>query len=227
MSATPTRVLEVLSDEDALARRAADIVAASAREAIEARGRFTFAVSGGRTPWAMFRDLADEELPWGKVGIWQVDERIAPDGDAERNLTSLLPMIPPEADLRPMPVTEADLDAAAARYAGSLPIVFDLVHLGMGDDGHTASLVPDDPVLDVTDRDVAVTGEYRGLRRMTLTYRVLDRSRRVLWLIDGDDKTPMVPRLMAGDASIPAGRVATAEQLVVADAAAAGEVAPS
>ena len=227
MSATPTRVLEVLPDEDALARRAADVVAASAREAIEARGRFTFAVSGGRTPWAMFRDLADEDVPWGKVGIWQVDERIAPDGDAERNLTSLLPMIPSEADLRPMPVTEADLDAAAARYAESLPNVFDLVHLGMGDDGHTASLVPDDPVLDVTDRDVAVTGEYRGLRRMTITYRVLDRSRRVLWLIDGDDKTPMVPRLMAGDASIPAGRVATAEQLVVVDAAAAAEVAPS
>jgi 6-phosphogluconolactonase len=227
MSATPTRVLEVLSDEDALARRAADIVAAAAREAIEARGRFAFAVSGGRTPWVMFRDLADENVPWGKVGIWQVDERIAPDGDADRNLTSLLPMIPSEADLRPMPVTEADLDAAAARYAGSLPDVFDLVHLGMGDDGHTASLVPDDPVLDVTDRDVAVTGEYRGLRRMTLTYRVLDRSRRVLWLIDGDDKSPMVPRLIAGDASIPAGRVGTADQLVVVDAAAAAEVAPS
>jgi 6-phosphogluconolactonase len=227
MSATPTRVLEVLPDEGAVARRAADIVAASAREAIEARGRFTFAVSGGRTPWAMFRDLADEDVPWGKVGIWQVDERVAPDGDADRNLTSLLPMIPSEADLRPMPVTEAALDAAAARYAGSLPKVFDLVHLGMGDDGHTASLVPDDPVLDVTDRDVAVTGEYRGLRRMTLTYRVLDRSRRVLWLIDGQDKTPMVPRLMAGDASIPAGRVATAEQLVVVDASAAAGVAPS
>jgi 6-phosphogluconolactonase len=227
MSSAPTRVIEVLPGEDAVARRAADIVAASAREAIEARGRFTFAVSGGRTPWAMFRDLADEDVPWGKVGIWQVDERIAPDGDADRNLTSLLPMIPSEADLRPMPVTEADLDAAAARYAESLPNVFDLVHLGMGDDGHTASLVPDDPVLDVTDRDVAVTGEYRGLRRMTLTYRVLDRSRRVLWLIDGDDKTPMMPRLMAGDASIPAGRVATAEQLVVVDASAAAELAPS
>jgi 6-phosphogluconolactonase len=227
MSAAPTRVIEVLSDEDAVARRAADIVAASAREAIEARGRFTFAVSGGRTPWAMFRDLADEDVPWGKVGIWQVDERIAPDGDADRNLTSLLPMISSEADLRPMPVTEADLEAAAARYAESLPNVFDLVHLGMGDDGHTASLVPEDPVLDVTDRDVAVTGEYRGLRRMTMTYRVLDRSRQVLWLIDGDDKTLMVSRLMAGDRSIPAGRVATAEQLVVVDAAAGAEVASS
>jgi 6-phosphogluconolactonase/glucosamine-6-phosphate isomerase/deaminase len=118
MIATPTRVIEVLPDEDAVARRAADIVAVSAREAIEARSRFTFAVSGGRTPWAMFRDLADEDVPWGKVGIWQVDERIAPDGDADRNLTSLLPMIPSEADLRPMPVTEADLEAAAARYAG-------------------------------------------------------------------------------------------------------------
>ena len=227
MSSAPIRVIEVLPGEDAVARRAAGIVAASAREAIEERGRFTFAVSGGRTPWAMFRDLADEDVPWGKVGIWQVDERIAPDGDADRNLTSLLPMIPSEADLRPMPVTEADLEAAAARYAGSLPNVFDLVHLGMGDDGHTASLVPDDPVLDVTDRDVAVTGEYRGLRRMTLTYRVLDRARRVLWLIDGDDKTAMVPRLIAGDRSIPAGRVATAEQLVVVDAAAAAEVTPS
>ena len=227
MSSAPIRVIEVLPGEDAVARRAAGIVAASAREAIDARGRFTFAVSGGRTPWAMFRDLADEDVPWGKVGIWQVDERIAPDGDADRNLTSLLPVIPSEADLRPMPVTEADLEAAAARYAGSLPNVFDLVHLGMGDDGHTASLVPDDPVLDVTDRDVAVTGEYRGLRRMTLTYRVLDRARRVLWLIDGDDKTAMVPRLIAGDRSIPAGRVATAEQLVVVDAAAAGEVTSS
>jgi 6-phosphogluconolactonase len=227
VSAAPTRVIEVLSGEDAVARRAADIVAASAREAIEARGRFTFAVSGGRTPWAMFRDLADEDVPWGRVGIWQVDERIAPDGDADRNLTNLLPMIPSEADLRPMPVTDADLEAAAARYAGSLPNVFDLVHLGMGDDGHTASLVPDDPVLDVTDRDVAVTGEYRGLRRMTMTYRVLDRSRQVLWLIDGDDKTLMVPRLMAGDRSIPAGRVATADQLVVVDAAAGAAVAPS
>ena len=225
MSATPTRVIEVLPGEDAVARRAADIVAECAREAIEARGRFTFAVSGGRTPWAMFRDLADEDVPWGTVGIWQVDERIAPDGDADRNLTSLLPVIPSEADLRPMPVTEADLEAAAARYAGSLPDVFDLVHLGMGDDGHTASLVPDDPVLDVTDRDVAVTGEYRGLRRMTMTYRVLDRARRVLWLIDGDDKTLMVPRLMAGDRSIPAGRVATADQLVVVNATAGAEVA--
>ena len=223
----PTRALEVLPDRDAVSRRAADVVAEAAREAIEARGRFAFALSGGRSPWAMFRDLADEDVPWEQVGVWQVDERVAPDGDPDRNLTILMPVIPSGADLRPMPVTERDPEAAADLYAASLPESFDLVHLGMGDDGHTASLVPGDPVLDVTDRDVAVTGEYRGLRRMTVTYPVLDRARRALWLITGSDKAPMVPRLLAGDRSIPAGRVATAEQLVVVDPAAAAEVASS
>ena len=227
MSPAPNRVLEVLPDAEAVARRAADVVAAAVREAIAARGRFTFALSGGRSPWTMFRELEGEDVPWAEVGIWQVDERVAPDGDPDRNLTSLLPVIPGDADLRPMPVIEADLEAAAERYARSLPEAFDLVHLGMGDDGHTASLVPGDPVLEVADRDVALTEEYRGLRRMTVTYPVLDRAGRVLWLIEGDDKAPMVPRLLAGDRSIPSGRVATAEQLVVVDAAAAAEVAPS
>jgi 6-phosphogluconolactonase len=221
MSAVPTRVLEVLPDRDAVARRAADVVANAAREAIGARGRFTLAVSGGRSPWAMFGELADEDVPWEHVAIWQVDERIAPDGDPDRNLTSLVPVIPSGADLLPMPVTDPDPEAAADRYAASLPDAFDLVHLGMGDDGHTASLVPGDPVLEVTDRDVALTGEYRGRRRMTLTFPVLDRAGRVLWLISGGDKAPMMPRLLAGDRSIPAGRVGTVEQLVVVDAAAA------
>ena len=228
MSPAPDRVLEVVPDAEAVARRAADVVAEAAREAIASRGRFTFAVSGGETPWAMFRALAEEDVSWDHVGIWQVDERVAPDGDPDRNLTSLLPVIPVEADLRPMPVTEPDLEAAADRYAASLPAAFELVHLGMGDDGHTASLVAGDPVLDVADRDVAVTGEYRGLRRMTVTYPVLDRAGLALWMITGRDKAPMVPRLLAGDRSIPAGRVATAEQLVLVDAAAAAEVvAPS
>lgn len=220
----PNRVLEVVPDAEAVARRAAEVVAAAAREAIAARGRFTFALSGGRTPWTMFRYLAGEDLAWAEVGIWQVDERVAPDGDPDRNLTGVLPLIPSAADLRPMPVTERDLWAAADLYAASLPEAFELVHLGMGEDGHTASLVPGDPVLDVTDRDVAVTGEYRGLRRMTVTYPVLDRAGRALWLITGSDKAPMVPRLLAGDRSIPSGRVATAEQLVVVDAPAAAEV---
>lgn len=217
--------IEVLADADAVARRAAEEVAAAARGAIEASGRFTFAVSGGRSPWEMFRELAAEDVAWDRVGIWQVDERVAPDGDPDRNLTSLAPIIPAEADVHPMPVTDADLGPAAERYAATLPEAFDLIHLGMGDDGHTASLVPEDPVLGVTDQDVALTGEYRGRRRMTLTYPVLDRARRVLWLIAGEDKAAMLPLLLAGDASIPAGRVAAADQLVVADRAAASGLA--
>ncbi len=227
MSPAPNRVLEIVPDAEAVAGGAARGGAAAAREAIAAAGRFTFALSGGRTPWTMFRYLAGEDVPWEEVGIWQVDERVAPDGDPDRNITGLVPLVPSGADLRPMPVTEPELQAAADRYAASLPEAFELVHLGIGEDGHTASLVPGDPVLDVTDRDVAVTGEYRGLRRMTVTYPVLDRAGRALWLITGSDKAPMVPRLLAGDRSIPAGRVATAEQLVVIDASAAAEVAPS
>jgi 6-phosphogluconolactonase len=221
------RRLEVLPDLDAVARRGADEVAASARDAIGARGRVTFAVSGGRTPWAMFRALEAEDLQWDRIQVWQVDERVAPDGDPDRNLTSLAPLLPAVVRLRPMPVTEHDLGAAAERYAASLPVAFDLVHLGMGEDGHTASLVPGDPVLDVTDRDVGLTVEYRGRRRMTLTFPVLNRSRRVLWLIAGTDKAGMLPRLLAGDPSIPAGRVSAADQVVVADRAAAAEAAVS
>jgi 6-phosphogluconolactonase len=215
------RSLEVLPDADAVAGRAAEEVAEAAREAIEASGRFTFAVSGGRSPWEMFRELAAEDVAWDRVGIWQVDERVAPDGDPDRNLTGLAPIIPAAADVHPMPVTDADLGPAAERYAASLPAAFDLIHLGMGGDGHTASLVPGDPVLDVTDRDVALTGEYRGRRRMTFTYPVLDRARKVLWLVAGQDKAAMLPLLLAGDPSIPAGRVDASDQLVVADRAAA------
>jgi 6-phosphogluconolactonase len=219
------RTLEVLPDAAAVARRGADEVAAAAGAAIAARGRFTFAVSGGHTPWAMFRSLAHEDLAWEAIGVWQVDERIAPDGHPDRNLTSLVQAVHEGVELHPMPVTEDDLDAAGERYAATLPEAFDLVHLGMGDDGHTASLVPGDPVVEVVDRDVGLTLEYRGRRRMTLTYRVLDRSGRVLWLITGEGKAAMLPRLLAGDPTIPAGRVSAEQQHVVADRAAAARVA--
>jgi 6-phosphogluconolactonase len=216
--------IEVLADPDAVAARGAGFVAEAARQAIAARGRFTVAVSGGRTPRAMLQILAAEDLPWEEIGIWQADERIAPDGDPDRNLTGLMPLLPPGAGFHPMPVDDPDLDAAASRYAASLPAVFDLVHLGIGDDGHTASLVPGDPVLDVTDRDVAITDGYRGRRRMTLTFPPLARARRVLWLVTGRDKAAVLPALLRGDPAIPAGRVAAAEQLVVADASAAAEL---
>jgi 6-phosphogluconolactonase len=219
------RTLEVLPDAAAVAQRGADEVAAAASVSIAERGWFTFAVSGGHTPWAMFRALAEEDLAWEAIGIWQVDERVAPDGDPDRNLTSLVQALPEATEIHPMPVADDDLDAAALRYAASLPEAFDLVHLGMGDDGHTASLVPGDPVVEVTDHDVALTREYRGRRRMTLTQPALERSRRVLWLITGEDKAAMLPRLLAGDPSIPAGRVSAEEQLVVADRAAAARVA--
>lgn len=215
--------VEVLPDADAVAERGAQIAAAAAAVAIATRDRFTFAVSGGRTPWAMFASLYGR-LPWEKVTIFQVDERIAPDGDPDRNLTQLQRSLPPggAADVRPMPVWAEDLDAAAATYADALPDQLDLVHLGLGPDGHTASLVPGDPVLAMLDRDVAVTDVYQGRKRMTLTYPSLNRARQILWLVTGDDKVDALRRLREGDQSIPAGWVATTHALVLADAAAAG-----
>jgi 6-phosphogluconolactonase len=215
--------IEVLADAQSVAERGAEVVAAAAAAAVAEHGRFTFAVSGGRTPWAMFESLYGR-MPWEKVTIFQVDERIAPDGDPDRNLTQLLRSLPPggAADVRAMPVWTDDHDAAAALYAEALPEQLDLVHLGLGPDGHTASLVPGDPVLDVVDRDVAVTGVYQGRQRLTLTYPTLNRARRILWLVTGEDKVDALARLRAGDESIPAGRISMANALVVADAAAAG-----
>ena len=193
--------IDVCPDTDTVAQRAAAFVAEQAKTAITDHGRFTFAVSGGHTPWPMFARLVGLEMPWKQVTIFQVDERVAPDGDPDRNLTHLHQSLPPaaEADVRPMPVDAPDLDRAAEEYARSLPRAFDLIHLGLGPDGHTASLVPGDPVLEVTDRDVAVTGAYQGRRRMTLTFPVLERAPNVLWLITGEDKTDALRRLQAGD----------------------------
>ncbi len=225
--------IEVLADAEAAARRAAQFIAIEARAAVAARGRFALAVSGGRTPWQMLRILATLELPWSGVHLFQVDERVAPPGDADRNLTRIAESFLASAATSPvhvhaMPVGDTDLAAAAAGYARELatiagaPPVLDVVHLGLGPDGHTASLVPDDPVLDVVDRDVAITAVYLGRRRMTLTFPMLNRARRVLWLVTGADKATMLARLHAGDRSIPAGRVDRERAVVLTDAAAAG-----
>jgi len=204
-------------------------VAGRARAAVADHGRFTLAASGGHTPWAMFARLADEDMPWRQTAIYQVDERVAPRHDPDRNLAHLLASVPPNAgvEIHPMPVEETDLDAAAADYARSLPPRLDLVHLGLGSDGHTASLVPGDLVLEVKDRDVALTDTYTGRRRMTLTYPTLNRAHQVLWLVTGEGKVDALRRLRAGDRSIPAGRVAATNALVIADAAAAGEPPPT
>src|SRR5262252_1050373 len=210
--------IEIFSDAESVAREAAIMIAAEARSAIAARGRFIMAVSGGHTPWIMLRDLARENVPWDSVQIVQVDERVAPDGDPDRNLTHLRESLIGLTSLRPeqihaMPVNAPDLNTAAVQYAMTLqqiagsPPVLDLVHLGMGPDGHTASLTPGDPVLEVADADVSLTGLYQGRRRMTLTYPILNRSRQVLWLVTGPDKTEMISRLSSADTSIPAGRV--------------------
>lgn len=223
--------IEILADPDAVARKAAEIIAAEARGAVAARKRFVIAVSGGHTPWVMLRALANETIPWESVHVVQVDERVAPAGDPDRNLTHLRESLLEHAPLRPeqihaMPVEGSDLGAAAKRYALTLqeiagsPPVLDLAHLGLGPDGHTASLVPGDPVLDVTDTDVALTGIYQGRRRMTLTYPMLNRARRILWLVTGNDKVDALARLRDGDRSIPAGRIEAANALVLADRAA-------
>jgi len=224
--------IEILMDESAVARRAAALIAEEARATSRARGRFVIAVSGGRTPWVMLRALADEDVPWEAVHVAQVDERIAPEGDPDRNLThlreSLLAHAPlPPAQIHAMPVESPDLEAAARQYALTLreiagsPPILDICHLGLGPDGHTASLVPGDSVLDVTDSDVALTGVYQGRRRMTLTYPIINRSRRVLWLVTGAEKARPLARLLAGDRSIPAGRVSQDHALVLAERAAA------
>jgi 6-phosphogluconolactonase len=213
--------LDALADPGAVAQAGAVFVAERAREAVAARGSFTFAVSGGHTPWAMFAELASEQVPWDGVVIFQVDERVAPPDDPDRNLVHLKAALgAAPAQVRAMPVNETDLEAAASAYAVSLPEHFDLVHLGLGPDGHTASLVPGDPVLAVTDRLVALTQPYQGRVRMTLTYPALARARQILWLVTGDDKKVPLAKLMAGDTAIPAGRVEAEASLILADRAA-------
>jgi 6-phosphogluconolactonase len=213
--------VEAQADPAAVARAGATLVAEAARAAVGARGTFHFAVSGGHTPWAMFAELAREDVPWESTVIYQVDERVAPPDDPDRNLHHLKEALgDAPAQVRPMGVNDPDLDAAAAAYAASLPEHFDLVHLGLGPDGHTASLVPGDPVLSVTDRLVGLTQPYQGRVRMTLTYPALARAHRILWLITGADKKEPLQKLLAGDTTTPAGRVEAESSVVLADQAA-------
>ena len=224
--------IQVLPDEGVVAEKAAEIIIADAQSAISARGYFSLAVSGGRTPWRMLRALAAKEPPWANMFVFQADERVAPDGDPNRNLThlreSLLQHAPvPPEQIYAMPVELPNLEAGSAIYASILeriagvPVVLDLVHLGLGEDGHTASLVPGDPVLDVKDRDVALTAIYKGTRRMTLTYPIINRSRRILWVVTGREKIEMLVRLRKKDATIPAGRIRQDRAIVLADRSAA------
>jgi 6-phosphogluconolactonase len=216
--------LEVVESDRAAARRAAELIAAAGQRAVADHGSFSFAMSGGRSPWAMLAILGDlEEMPWAETELFQVDERIASPGSEDRNLTHMVLglSMDHQSALRPMPVTNRDLDAAAHEYDTSLPERIDLVHLGLGPDGHTASLVPGDPVLEVDDKRVSVTtNEYQGHRRMTLTYPALAEAREILWLVTGEEKRDPLRKLLAADPSIPAGRVRNDSMFVVADSAA-------
>jgi len=221
-------VFQIYASPHEAAQAAALQLAASAREAIAARGVFIMALSGGRSPRAMLTAFAKADLPWAQVRIFQVDERVAPAGDDARNWLMIENALlqaggPSLADTYPMPVESSDLTRAAAAYAKTLaliagdPVVIDLVHLGLGDDGHTASLVPGDEVLMMTDRDVALTESYRGHQRMTLTFPVLNRARERLWLATGSDKVTMLARLRDGDHRIPAGQVSGDNTIIFTD----------
>lgn len=217
---------KIFTDEKEASRAAAEIVAAAGRQAVELRGEFNLALSGGKTPWMMIGMLGEmKEMPWEQAHIYQVDERVAPPGDQARNLTYLVQMLTldHQATLRPMPVTSRDLELSAAEYEVHIPERFDLVHLGLGPDGHTASLVPGDSVLDVYDRRVAMTdAPYQGHRRMTLTYTALNTARQIVWLTLGEAVREPLAKLLAGDTSIPAGKVENDNMVLVADEAAAG-----
>lgn len=224
--------IEVHADAAALARAAADHIAERAAQAIAQRGQFLLALSGGQTPQAMLRALAETDIDWRRVQLLQVDERLAPPGSVARNLTqlndSLLAHIPiPAAQVHPLPVDADDLPAAMAgretllRQLAGEPPLLDLVQLGLGSDGHTASLLPGDTALAVTDRALALSAPYQGWRRLTLTLPVLNRARRVLWLVSGADKAAVLERFVAGDPALPACRVSRENALLLCDAASA------
>lgn len=218
-------MVEVRDTAESAAAFAAETIATETARASADRGTFSLALSGGRTPGRMLELLDPEVFAAGSITIFQVDERVAKAGDPDRNLTQMQAALPASAleRVRPMPVLDPDLEAAAAGYAAELPARLDLVHLGLGPDGHTASLVPGDAVLEVDDRLVAITGgEYQGRRRMTLTYPALEAAQRIIWLVTGEDKRDALDALLRADDSIPAGRVVAGNAIVVCDRAAAG-----
>ena len=227
--------LRLFRTDDDTAAAAAGHIAAQARAAVAGRGVFCAALSGGRTPWKMLECLIGLDIPWAAVHVFQVDEREAPDGDADRNATRLAAILGacglPDANLHLMPAAHGDLHRACDAYARTIArhsrgARLDLAHLGLGEDGHTASLTPGDPVLDIADRDVAVAGPYLGRRRMTLTRPAIDRAAQRMWVITGAAKAAMLARLHAGDDTIPAGRVTRRHSIIFADDAAATHLNP-
>lgn len=213
---------------DAVAHEAALYIAQAARKAIFDHGRFTFAISGGRTPWEMLKFLSKEKLAWEKIFIFQVDERIAPDGHPDRNLTQFFKTMEgsglmTRVNVFPMPVTQENLEEACMEYSETIAQVkggapFDLIHLGMGADGHTASLVPNDPICEVKDKDIAITTNlYQGRLRMSVTYPFIAKAKEIMWVITGEEKREMYHRFLDGDETIPAGIISKDNAVVFTD----------
>jgi len=228
---------QVLSDVVPVARQAAAFIAEEARKGVSSRGRFVVAVSGGHTSWLMLHALAREKLPWECVHIVQTDELMTGENDPDRSLPHLRRSLVgncrlPADQIYPMPVETQDAETAISQYTQTLvklagtPPVLDLIQLILGSDGHAAALLPEDPVLDVADAEVAMTVPSAEGRRMTLTFPVLNRARRVLWIVTGTEKADMFARLRNADISIPAGRVRYDRAFVLADCAAAGQLVP-
>lgn len=219
--------LKVLPDIERVAQQAVKIITRVAQERIQQSGQFSFAVSGGSTPWIMLRQLAISNLDWGKVALFQTDERIVPAGDPQRNLVQIKQQLLDHSALKQdqifaMPVEQTDLESAARDYSQELhkrcgnPPILDLIHLGLGEDGHTASLLPGDSAL-TSHETIAISNEYQGLRRMTMTYSVINAARHRLWIVTGAKKRAMLERLYHGDRSIPAGRVERDNAIILAD----------
>ncbi len=226
--------IETYPDDTEVAERVAAVIADAARAGIRRHGRAVLALSGGSTPAPMLRALGRMQVRWNATHIVQVDERVAPDGHSDRNWTMISDNLLAEADipdalLHPMPVTTDDLEAAAGTYAALLqtvcgvPPIADVVHLGIGADGHTASLVPGDPVLRVRNRWVATAGPYQGRPRMTLTYPTINAARLLVWQVTGAEKAAALRQGLQGS-GVPASRIRRRDVVVVATREAAAEL---
>jgi len=218
--------LVVLPDLDALAREAAHHLEALAREAVESRGRFTVALSGGSTPAVLYRLLAEEpyrsHIPWAQVHLFWADERCVPPDDPASNYRlahdTLIAHIPIPADnvhrihgeLSPSTAARA-YDRDLRRFFRGPQPLFDLVLLGLGRDGHTASLFPGSQALQETDRlAVATTAFYddRPAERVTLTLPALNAARHVLFIVSGPDKADILQAVLADvEGLLPARRI--------------------
>ena len=190
------------------------------------RGAAHVAVSGGSTPAAMFGVLAGLRLPWDALHVWQVDERVAPADDPDRNANQLRPLRESGAHVHLFEVDDPDMERAAVAYAGDLHVacqgVLDAVHLGLGADGHTASWPPGDPVIGIDDRDVGISLPYQGRVRLTLTRPAVNRARSVGFLVSGAAKAHALTGLLTGDPTVPATAVRTDHAVCFVDPPAAG-----